>query len=320
MILYHQTANEFAKFDLSKAWLGPLGAGIYFCGKKPTEDGAHGVVCDVQILNPLVCGDDFRRVSDEKWGKMAGVIKELIFHGCGKEVSIPPCRGDETKYFQILCDIYAKYVDAPDWPKFLSEFHRITGCDGIIRSNFVICFDPDKIAIFDEFGESERKGKIPPVQFSYTKIREMVYGENPNKTTILSYGCIDERWFVIANNHGKYPMAYVEAKPGDPNLFCDYENYEDCEIGYVDTTSITEINFGPEEIFHLGTDRENLAFDILSKKFWGWTYSSSNDYSMIISPLGLDIDEGKRHSEMEILQEDVIPFIRWVNGVGKKRN
>lgn len=30
MILYHQTANNFAKFDLTKARPGAFGVGIYF--------------------------------------------------------------------------------------------------------------------------------------------------------------------------------------------------------------------------------------------------------------------------------------------------
>ena len=44
MIVYHQTAKEFAKFDLSKVRPGAFGAGVYFYAKKPSEAGAHGVV------------------------------------------------------------------------------------------------------------------------------------------------------------------------------------------------------------------------------------------------------------------------------------
>ena len=312
MILYHQTANSFAKFDLSKARPGSFGVGVYFYTEKPTDVDIHGVICDVQLSNPMREGK--KLVADEKWEEMSHVVEQLILHDCGEEVSIPLLGGSDIRNFQLLCDIYAGNVEDPDWTEFLSEFRRVTRCDGYVAHDFVMCFDVDRIAIVGKFGDE----KYP----SHMKIREMVYGENPKKFTILSYGYIDGRWYVIANSRGRCPIAYVEAKAEDPDLYDGYEKgFENLEIGYIDKTAIQEINFGPKEISHLGDDRESLAFDILSKKFWGWSHDVAGcDYMAYTTPWGLDIDEGKQYSEEEILQKDVIPFIRWINETNKKND
>ena len=67
------------------------------------------------------------------------------------------------------------------------------------------------------------------------KIREMAYGENPKKFTVLSYGYIGGRWYVIGNNRGRFPIAYVEAKAGDPVLYDEYDD-DICEVGYIEQT------------------------------------------------------------------------------------
>lgn len=312
MILYHQTNTTFEKFDLSKARPGAFGVGVYFYTKKPVTDDAHGIICDVQFSNPMMEGEEI--VSDKKWDEMSRVVERLVLRNCREEISIPLIGGSDIRNFQLLCDIYAGNVENPDWTEFLSEFQRVTNCDGFVAHDFVMCFDVDKIAIVGRFGEE----KYP----SHMKIREMVYGENPKKFTILSYGYIDGRWYVIANSRGRCPIAYVEAKAEDPDLYSDYEKgFENLEIGYMDKTAIQEINFGPKEIFHLGDDRESLAFDILSKKFWGWSHNVAGcDYMAYTTPWGIDIDEGEQHSEEEILQKDVIPFIHWINEINKKNN
>ena len=64
MILYHQTTKEFAKFDLSKARPGAFGVGVYFYAEKPTDANAHGVICDVQLSNPMREGK--KLIADEK--------------------------------------------------------------------------------------------------------------------------------------------------------------------------------------------------------------------------------------------------------------
>lgn len=149
MILYHQTANSFAKFDLSKARPGAFGVGVYFYTEKPTDVDIHGAVCDVQLSNPMREGE--KVVVDEKWDEMSRMVEQLILHDCGEEVSIPLLGGSDIRNFQLLCDIYAGNVEDPDWPEFLSEFRRVTGCDGYVAHDFVMCFDADEISIVEKF-------------------------------------------------------------------------------------------------------------------------------------------------------------------------
>lgn len=165
--------------------------------------------------------------------------------------------------------------------------------------------------------------KSSNIQFFHTKVREMVYGENPDKFTILSYGYFAGRQFVIGNSRGKFPIAYVEAKAGDPNLYpdpCSECNETPCDVDYMELTSISEITFGPKEIFQFKDDQKNIPFDILSKKYWGWDHGEYGDHVVLTTPFGLDIGEGKKYTEEEILTKDVIPFICWINWVNKKNS
>ena len=149
MILYHQTTKEFDKFDLSKASPRAFGVGVYFYAEKPTDANAHGIVCDVQLSNPMREGE--KLIADDKWEEMSHVVEQLILHDCGEEVSIPLLGGSDIRNFQLLCDIYAGNVEDPDWTEFLSELRRVTGCDGYVAHDFVMCFDADKIAIVGKF-------------------------------------------------------------------------------------------------------------------------------------------------------------------------
>ena len=149
MILYHQTTKEFAKFDLSKARPGAFGAGAYFYVEKPSEADIHGAVCDVQLSNPMREGE--KVVADEMWDEMSRVVERLVLRNCGEEISIPLLGGSDIRNFQLLCNIYAGNVEDPDWTEFLSEFRRITGCDGYVAHDFVMCFDVDRIAIVGKF-------------------------------------------------------------------------------------------------------------------------------------------------------------------------
>lgn len=165
----------------------------------------------------------------------------------------------------------------------------------------------------------DNKKKDPSVAFSYTKIREMTYGENPEKFTVLSYGYLEGRWFVIANSRGRCPVAYVEAKIGDPNLYGNGDEDDDSfEIGYIKKTSIPEVNYGPKQILQFTDDLENISVGIMSKKYWGWSHNVGDDYVVLTTPIGLDVSGEKKYSEKEILQKDVIPFIHWINGINKK--
>lgn len=149
MIVYHQTAKQFAKFDLSKARPGAFGAGVYFYTKKPSEAGAHGVVCDVQLFNPML--EDKTLIPSGKWDRVCRAVEKLILRESGEEIRIPSLGCSGIRNFRILCDVYAGNVENPNWAGFLSEFRRITGCDGYVARDFIVCFDVDKIAIVGRF-------------------------------------------------------------------------------------------------------------------------------------------------------------------------
>ena len=149
MILYHQTSEVFDRFDLSKARPGAFGAGAYFYVEKPTEADAHGIVCDVQLSNPMREGE--KVIADEKWDEMSRVVEKLVLRNCGEEISIPLLGDSDIRNFQLLCITYAGNMEHPDWPEFLSEFRRVTNCDGFVAHDFVMCFDVDKIAIVGKF-------------------------------------------------------------------------------------------------------------------------------------------------------------------------
>lgn len=149
MILYHQTDKAFDKFDLSKARLGVFGVGAYFYTKKPVGYDAQGLVCDVWLVNTL--REDEKIISDQKWEEMVRVVEEFILRENGEEIDIPPLGCSDIRNFQLLCNIYAGNVEDPDWPKFLSEFRRVTECDGFVAHDFVMCFDTNKIVIVGKF-------------------------------------------------------------------------------------------------------------------------------------------------------------------------
>lgn len=149
MILYHQTTKEFAKFDLSKARPGAFGVGVYFYTEKPTDVNTHGVICDVQLYNPMREGE--KLIADEKWDEMSRVVEGLVLRNCGEEISIPLLGDSDIRNFQFLCDIYAGNLEDPDWTEFLSEFQNVTSCDGFVAHDFVMCFNVDKIAIVGKF-------------------------------------------------------------------------------------------------------------------------------------------------------------------------
>ena len=149
MILYHQTTNSFAKFDLSKARPGSFGVGVYFYTEKPTDVDTHGVICDVALHSPML--EDKTVIPSEKWDMMCRSVENLVSRESGDEIRIPSLGSSGLRNFRILCDIYSGNVENPDWPEFLSEFRRITGCDGFVAHDFVMCFDVDKIAIVGKF-------------------------------------------------------------------------------------------------------------------------------------------------------------------------
>ena len=149
MIVYHRTAKQVAKVDLSEARPGAFGAGVYVYTKQPSEAGAHGVVCDVQLFNPML--EDKTLIPSGKWDRVCRAVEKLILRESGEEIRIPSLGCSGIRNFRILCDVYAGNVENPNWEGFLSEFRRITGCDGYVARDFVVCFDVDKIAIVGRF-------------------------------------------------------------------------------------------------------------------------------------------------------------------------
>lgn len=149
MILYHQTSETFAEFDLSKARPGAFGVGVYFYTEKPTDTDVHGVICDVQLSNPMREGE--KLVADEKWDEMSRVVEQLILRDGDGAIHIPHLGCSDIRNFKLLCITYAGNMERPDWPGFLSEFRHVTGCDGYVAHDFVMCFDVDKIAIVGKF-------------------------------------------------------------------------------------------------------------------------------------------------------------------------
>lgn len=149
MILYHQTAKEFAKFDLIKARPGAFGVGVYFYTEKPIDADTHGVICDVYLSNPMREGE--KLVADEKWDEMSRAVERLVLRDGNEAVHIPHLGCSDIRNFKLLCITYAGNMEHPDWPEFLSEFRRVTGCDGYVAHDFVMCFDADEIAIIGRF-------------------------------------------------------------------------------------------------------------------------------------------------------------------------
>lgn len=149
MILYHQTSEVFDRFDLSKARPGAFGAGAYFYVEKLTEADAHGIVCDVQLSNPMKEGE--KVVADEKWDEMSRVVERLVLRDGDGAIHIPHLGCSDVRNFRLLCYTYAGNMEHPNWPEFLSEFRRVTGCDGYVVHDFVMCFDADEISIVGRF-------------------------------------------------------------------------------------------------------------------------------------------------------------------------
>lgn len=149
MILYHQTSKVFDQFDLSRARLGAFGVGVYFRAEKPSKPDAHGVICDVELRNPIM--EYGTTIPSEKWDMMCRSVENLASRESGNKIHIPSLGDSGIRNFRILCDIYSGNVENPDWPEFLSEFRRVTGCDGYIAYPFVMCFDADEIAIVGRF-------------------------------------------------------------------------------------------------------------------------------------------------------------------------
>lgn len=131
----------------------------------------------------------------------------------------------------------------------------------------------------------------------YFKVAEMVYTRDrcPNNPIpeLLSYGQIDGRKFVILDDDGCYPVALVEALPGDPK----------------DEPIPTLMPPQPWP-FSEETLKQYVLFERWSKvQYWIITVNSVRDY--------VDDDYGpsygRKHNEAEILRDYVKPLISVLN-------
>ena len=131
----------------------------------------------------------------------------------------------------------------------------------------------------------------------YFKVAEMVYDRDrcPNNPIpeLLSYGQIDGRKFVILDDDGYYPVALVEALPGDPK---DEPN--------------PKLMLPQPWPFSEETLKQYVLFERWSKvRYWIIRFNSVRDY--------VDCDDGpsygRKHNEAEILRDYVKPLISVLN-------
>lgn len=132
----------------------------------------------------------------------------------------------------------------------------------------------------------------------YFKVAEMEYngdmGPNrPHLSQLLSYGQIDDRKFVILNVKGEYPLAYVEALPGDP---------KESPANRVTAPQIRHVSEKAQKKYVLLENWSNIQY---------WTIRFD-----FVSDFVDDEDKplyGKKHNEAEILRDYVKPLISVLN-------
>ena len=132
----------------------------------------------------------------------------------------------------------------------------------------------------------------------YFKVAEMVYNgdicpNGPQLSEILSYGQIGGRKFVILNDDGIYPLACVEALPGDPK---DEPNHR-----------VTVPQPWP---FSEETLKQYVLFEHWSKvQYWIIRF----DFIRDCMDDGYKPSYGKKYNEAEILNDYVKPLISVLN-------
>lgn len=132
----------------------------------------------------------------------------------------------------------------------------------------------------------------------YFKVADMEYNRDigPNCThlsRLLSYGQIDDRKFVILNVKGEYPLAYVEALPGDP---------KESPANRVTAPQIRHFSEKAQKEYVLLEHWSNIQY---------WTIRLD-----FVSDFVDDEDKplyGKKHNEAEILRDYVKPLISVLN-------
>lgn len=148
----------------------------------------------------------------------------------------------------------------------------------------------------------------------YVKLEEMKYVSNSGKYSILAFGVYKGRHFFIVNVGGQWPTAYVEARPGE-----ERDSMEDLLCG--EKFPHGGLTYGPEDLLHLKKARPaaDIGEGVLALKYWGWDYGHLGDYcawmggSTYRAGLWLDEDLGVKYTTDEIYENDVVPFIEWIN-------
>lgn len=151
------------------------------------------------------------------------------------------------------------------------------------------------------------------------KLEEMEYKERRGEYPVLSFGEHEGRHFFIVSVGGEWPAAYVEAKPGEPDdcsLFDEMLEGKEYPHG--------GLTYGPEDLLRLkkSLEGQGVSGEILKLKYWGWDYGHVCDYCTWMDKYEepeafqfcYDTDIiPQKHTADEIYENDVIPFIEWIN-------
>lgn len=137
------------------------------------------------------------------------------------------------------------------------------------------------------------------------KLEEMEYKERRGEYPVLSFGEHKGRHFFIASIGGNWPVAYVEAKSGEPDnysLLNEMLEEKECPHG--------GLTYGPKNLlrFKKSLEGQGVSDEILNLKYWGWDYGHCGDYC---TWMGVDTCwEGyTKYTVDEIYEDDVVPFI-----------
>lgn len=157
-------------------------------------------------------------------------------------------------------------------------------------------------------------------------LEEMKYAKNQmTDTKVIAYGQMDGRFFIIMNRNGLFPLAYVESKPGDPQISDNDDNDLEVYDGYdvFEETIFDDKDDGIDEWEIVGpwTLDDRLEVDdpqlraILALKYWGWAYNAyGEDYFLEETAFGgLRVSPGLVHCVKEMIYENIKPLIGWLN-------
>ena len=148
------------------------------------------------------------------------------------------------------------------------------------------------------------------------KIREMEYAPNRPGYRILALGERAGRRFFVVDVYGKWPVAYVEAKPGDPAGIVPLNAALPEGEGADSPTPPGRLTYGPHPLTKLVGDPSwrECGTGCLGLDYWGWDYvtkigfADSFEFVLDLSKVG----EGGVCVD-SILAGDVYPFADWMS-------